>query len=295
MNNPIRMTNSLLAAAVATALLAGCSMSTTRPDGAIAVREKLTRLQNDPQLASRAPVAIQDAELAVATAEVAQRDPEFSKHLIFIADRKVDIASARAQTRLLEDQRKLLGEATQSARLASRTREADLAHSDAAAARSDAADAREEADAARDDADAARLDSQALQAELAALNARATERGMVIALGDVLFESGRSGLKAGAAHNLDQLAAFLVNHQERSVIIEGHTDSVGSEESNQLLSQRRADAVKAYLMSEGVLGTRLVSSGMGEGVPVADNTSASGRQQNRRVEVIIANPVLSSR
>jgi outer membrane protein OmpA-like peptidoglycan-associated protein len=109
-------------------------------------------------------------------------------------------------------------------------------------------------------------------------------------LGDVLFETGRAELKGGAAANLGKLAAFLSQYPERSVIIEGHTDSVGSESYNQGLSERRADSVKAYLLSQGIAATRLTAVGKGEAVPVASNDTNTGRQMNRRVEVIIANP-----
>ncbi|KAF0188168.1 MAG: OmpA/MotB domain-containing protein, partial [Gammaproteobacteria bacterium] len=88
--------------------------------------------------------------------------------------------------------------------------------------------------------------------------------------------------------NLDQLAVFLNRYTDRSVTIEGHTDDVGNSASNQSLSQNRADAVRTYLVAEGVAVSRFVSSGMGESAPVASNDSATGRQQNRRVEVIIA-------
>jgi outer membrane protein OmpA-like peptidoglycan-associated protein len=121
------------------------------------------------------------------------------------------------------------------------------------------------------------------------MNAKQTERGLVMTLGDLLFATGRSELRAGTVNNLDKLALFLKQHQDRDVLIEGHTDNVGSEEANLSLSQRRADSVMSYLQQQGVASIRLGSSGKGESSPVASNDSASGRQMNRRVEVIIRN------
>ena len=90
--------------------------------------------------------------------------------------------------------------------------------------------------------------------------------------------------------DLDQLAKFLATHPDRSVVIEGHTDSVGSNDFNLGLSQRRAESVRSYLLRQGVDPSRVTTQGMGESVPVASNDTAGGRQQNRRVEIIVSNP-----
>jgi outer membrane protein OmpA-like peptidoglycan-associated protein len=310
MNTPAcRSIKTVFASVAGILLLAACTSTPTKPAGAEAVRSKLTQLQSDPQLASRAPVAIKDAELAVRAAEESRDDHALEQHLVLMADRKVEIARARAQARLSQDQRKALGDQRQSARLESRTREAEQAHDEARAASAAAADARRQASSARADADFARLQAESarleteaaqqqsddLQRQIAELNARPTDRGLVVTLGDVLFASGQSGLKGASASNLNRLAAFLNRYPERTVLIEGHTDSVGSASANDALSQRRADAVKTYLIGQGVDPGRLAASGKGKGAPVASNDSAAGRQQNRRVEVIISNSLTSSR
>lgn len=262
------------------ALTVACSASPTRPQGADAARDKLTQLQSDAQLASRAPVAIREAESAVAAAEVPRKDAALGHHLVVIADRKVDIAAAQAESRLLEDQRKTLSEQRERARLDARTREADQARGEVRSARAQVSSARQQTDD--------------LQRQLDLLNARETDRGQVITLGDLLFATGKSDLKGGAAGNLGKLAQFLNQYEDRSVTIEGYTDSVGSEEFNRGLSQRRADSVKTYLVKQGVAANRLHSSGKGMSAPVSDNDTATGRQQNRRVEVIISNPAASA-
>jgi len=145
------------------------------------------------------------------------------------------------------------------------------------------------ADAARDAAAAAR-NAEDLQRQIAALEAEATDRGLVLTLGNTLFATGRSDLRPGGATSLDKLVVFLNEYPDRNVAIEGHTDDVGSLGMNQTLSQQRADSVRSYLVQQGIQSRRLTASGMGETQPIADNLSDSGRQQNRRVEVIIENP-----
>ena len=218
MKTPIRNVKTLVATAVASVLLAACSTAPTRPEGADAARSKLTQLQSDSQLATRAPVALKEAELAVRAAEEPQPDKEKGEHLVFMADRKVAIAWALAQSRLSVDQREMLSEQRENARLDSRTREVDSARSDAVSARMDTSAAQQQTDE--------------LQSQIAELNAKATDRGLVVTLGDLLFATGKAELKGGAARNLAKLAAFLNQYKDRTVLIEGHTDSVGSEDYN---------------------------------------------------------------
>ncbi|MDQ1309437.1 MAG: hypothetical protein QG601_706 [Pseudomonadota bacterium] len=272
-DNSVAVGRTLIAAAVAAVLLAGCAAAPAAPEGASEVRAKLTQLQSDSNLASRAPVAIKEADAAVRTAEQPEADRALGEHRVYIADRKVEIASAQAQTRYLEDQRAKITAERASAQLDSRTREVDVA-------REATADANEE--------------NAELQRQIDALKAKPTDRGLVLTLGDVLFESGRAELKAGATSNLGQLVTFLAKYPSRTVAIEGHTDSVGGDDYNLGLSQRRADSVRSYLVSQGVDAARVTAMGAGEGAPVASNESAAGRQQNRRVEVIISNPALAA-
>jgi outer membrane protein OmpA-like peptidoglycan-associated protein len=186
-----------------------------------------------------------------------------------MADRKVATARALAEARHAEDQRQALVAERDRARLEARTAEAE---------------------SARMEADAARSQAVALQQQIEALHAQQTDRGLVMTLGDVLFETGRSELKTGSVMELGQLVTFLRQQTDRTVVIEGHTDSVGGEAANLQLSERRADAVRAYLVSQGIDASRVRASGMGEAAPVATNDTSAGRQQNRRVEIVISNP-----
>ena len=289
--SPVR---TLIAAAVAATLFAGCASAPT-PAGSEQVRAKLTALQGEPTLANAAPVALKDAEAAVTVAETPEKDLVLAAHRVYIADRKVETARALAETQYSESQRTALNEKSEKARLDSRTREADRAKTDALVARAESAEQKVAAGNARSDADAALLAANAsqqqaaeLQRQLEILQARPTDRGLVLTLGDTLFATGRAEIKSGATVNLDRLTAFLNEYPKRTAAIEGFTDNMGSEEMNQSLSERRADAVKRYLVGQGVGSERLTSSGRGENSPVADNESAAGRQQNRRVEVVIS-------
>jgi outer membrane protein OmpA-like peptidoglycan-associated protein len=294
----VTVRRTLIATAVASILLAAaCTTAPVKPDGAAEARVKLTQLQSDPNLASRAAVAIKDADAAVRAAEQPEVNKELAAHRVYLADRKVDTAKALAETRLAEDQRAVITAQRDRARLDARTHEADAAKGQAATARAEGAEQKVAADQARSEANTAQLaaassEQQAaeLQRQIDVLQAKPTDRGLVLTLGDVLFTSGRADLKPGATGNLNKLVAFLDKYPDRSVSIQGYTDSVGSEDYNQGLSERRANSVKSYLAGQGIGSMRLSASGKGRNDPVADNDSAAGRQQNRRVEVTISNP-----
>jgi outer membrane protein OmpA-like peptidoglycan-associated protein len=151
----------------------------------------------------------------------------------------------------------------------------------------DVAKANMATDAAVGQRDQATEKAARLQAEVDQLKATPTPRGLVLTLGDVLFDTGKAQLNPGSARKLDQLAKFLNDQPERRVQIDGFTDSVGTDSYNQDLSQLRADAVKSALIVRGVNPSRIGSQGYGKGFPVANNSDSGGRQLNRRVEVVI--------
>jgi outer membrane protein OmpA-like peptidoglycan-associated protein len=309
MNAFISSRHTLIAAAVAAVLLSACASTPVEPDGAAALRARLTELQSDPQLGSRAPLAMEQANIAVTAAEKPETDKVRVAHLEFMADRKISIARAEAESQLAVDQRKGLTEQREAMRLQARTQEADAANqranmaqanTDAANSRADAAQANasdqaQQADAARLAAADAARQADELQRQIDGLQARVTDRGLVLTLGDVLFASGAASLNPNGDQHLAKLAAFLSKYMDRTALIVGYTDSVGSQDYNLGLSQRRADSVKFYLVQQGIDSSRLSASGQGMSSPVADNSSATGRQQNRRVEVVIENSRVSAR
>jgi len=282
--NHARIAGILVFATAVSFLVASCATAPQNPPGSAEVRSKLTALQSNSSLADQVPVELREAEAAVLAAEApVGKDVALGAHRVYMADRKVEIATARASTRYAEDQRAELSQARDDARLNARTQEADRARRETATAQS-------ATDAALASAAVAAKEADELQRQIDVLQAEATDRGLVLTLGDVLFGTGRSDLTSGGTNTLDKLVVFLNNYPDRNVVIEGHTDDVGSHEMNQTLSQHRADSVKFYLVQQGIRHKRLAASGMGETQPIADNQSPSGRQQNRRVEVIINNP-----
>jgi len=310
MNYQSTMARSLMAAAVATVLLGACSSALVKPDGADSLRIRLTQLQADPNLGGRAPLAMQKAAQAVSAAEQLQSDPVVATHLVFMADRSILIAQADAQSQYEVDQRKALGQQREEMRLRARTQEADAANARANVAQATARDEKQmaenanrradnaeaiaadqalQADAAREATASAHHDADELAEQIALLQARVTDRGLVLTLGDVLFSSGTATLNGGGNGHLDKLAGFLNRYPGRTAVIDGYTDSIGSDDYNQGLSERRANAVKDFLVGQGIEAPRLTASGMGKSSPVATNGTAAGRQQNRRVEVTISN------
>jgi OmpA-OmpF porin, OOP family len=169
----------------------------------------------------------------------------------------------------------------------------------AAAAREQAALARQHAERAAQAAavaeqQAARAGQRAtaarraeLERELAELKARETEHALVLTLGDVLFAPNHSELTIAAMRKLSPFVTILKDQPQRSIRIDGYTDSSGTESSNLDLSQRRADAVRDFLIENGISPRRITARGYGEAVPVASNTTIAGRRENRRVEVIV--------
>jgi OOP family OmpA-OmpF porin len=172
---------------------------------------------------------------------------------------------------------------------AERAKETERARREAEAKAREAEQSRLSALAEAAKAEQARAEMDQLSRELSDLKAKQTERGIVLTMGDVLFEFGKSELSSVAIRNVDKLADFLKQHPARNLLIEGHTDSVGSDEFNLALSEKRANAVRDQLVGKGIAAERITPMGYGKKYPVANNDTPAGRQQNRRVEVVILN------
>lgn len=290
--------------------LAACS---TVPERNVALDEAQGRMnaaQSDPQVGALAPEELKQAAAALRAAteaHTAGRERATVDHLAYLGSQRVTIAQDTAASKAAQAVTAGAGAERDRLRLDMRTQEANAARQAADASQQAATSAqqqlalsrqttaRQSSDLAQAEAAAqverdrlARRDARVvdLEAQLNALNAKKTERGMVVTLGDVLFDTGKSQLLADGTRNMAQLAEFFRRNPERSASIEGHTDSVGNSDSNQALSDRRAAAVKAALVRMGVPADRLTARGLGEDAPVADNDTPTGRQMNRRVEIV---------
>jgi outer membrane protein OmpA-like peptidoglycan-associated protein len=286
-----------LTAMIACALLAACaSGSRSPPPEVVRLQNDLARVTGDTRIPPHAGPEIEEARRAVDALVVDGRrmDEDTFDHNVYIADRLIQVAEAEGLAGYAEASSKELAREREGLLLEARTREADLASARASAeraaadaARADAAYSRADADTARMQAEAAQRELAATQARLSELEAKQTERGLVVTLGDVLFEVDRAELKPGAERSLSELVQVLRENDNSTVVIEGHTDSTGGRDYNLSLSKRRAESVRNYLIGQGVAATRISAAGLGPDYPVASNSDAAGRQQNRRVELVI--------
>jgi len=314
--------------AILALMLASCGTAPKKDLALEQVRSQLNELKSDPELAGHAPLALGEAERALRQAETATGNTQ-RIHLIYMADRRIQIARAVAQReqleteldRLVKEHNEMLVKASQleaeRARLeAERSRMMSQATAeDAARAREEATQAQhreaesqrtakqaiEEAEQAkalaassataaqlaRREADLAAEQADTLRRQLENLQLRQTESGVVVTLGDVLFESGQTDLREDALASLVEVVDLLQSEPNKKIRIEGHTDSTGDAATNLEISAARANAVLDALVSLGVDASRITALGMGEDFPIASNDTEQGRAQNRRVDVIL--------
>jgi outer membrane protein OmpA-like peptidoglycan-associated protein len=265
------------------ALLAVAACATPTPDALVDARSAYDRAEQSPDVNQYASVELLEAKRALDRAEAdwsREGDVAEAEHLAYLASRRVVVANEWATARRAAKEAEALTRERERVLLEVRTGEADRARA--------AAEARaREAEEARRAAEEAMERERKLREELAELQARETERGLMLTLGDVLFDVDQATLKPGAMQKLFRLVTFLRDDPGRGVLVEGHTDSTGSEDYNLSLSQRRAEAVRSFLVDNGVEGARVLARGYGKGYPVAGNDTAAGRALNRRVELVI--------
>lgn len=316
------MTRSLawpLVTTLALAALTACGSLPVENPGLMAAREAYSAAQANARTVDLAPAELKLAGEALNRANAAWQNElptEAVTHQAYLARQSVALAEARAQQVQAERDGVAAATSRDQQRLAARTTEADNANRSAdnanrsasqaerqtAVARGEAqasqrvaaaadqrtADAQRQAAAANVSAADERAYSQTLETRLQALAARQTERGLIITFSDVLFDTDSARLGRGGAEQVMRLAEFFRQYPQRRALVEGYTDSTGGTEHNQVLSGRRAEAVRLALVGQGVDASRLSAQGLGEGFPVAGNDSADGRQANRRVEIVLS-------
>ena len=307
-------------------LLLALPLQAQRPDPELELQRlqgALAELEAEPSLAGRARLEMELARVAVqAVAEASRRNRPQAE---YAAARRIEIARAVAETEMLADQLVQLERERDAILLEASRRDAEQLRREVERLRMQNLTRAEETQRALEEAQAARLDSeisaaqaeqsrrlaeaQALEAQLSrreaelaaaaadslrmqlqGMTARSEARGQVMTISGDAFASGQSQLRAEARENLQKIIDLINANPGASVLIEGHTDSQGSANLNQVLSQRRAEAVRDALIQQGVDGGRLRAVGLGKDRPVADNGSAEGRARNRRVEVVVEKP-----
>lgn len=278
--------------AIVLATLNACSTLPPDPSPLTLARSAHQAARDNPQTVSLAASELQQADAAMQRANQAEaaREPEATiNHLAYLARQRATIAQETGRQKAAEQRVSEANAVRDRIQLEARTREADAARQQALTAQDQTRDAQDQTRLAEEQTRAAEQRNRELQEQVKELNAKATPRGWVITLGDVLFGSDQATLKTGNLRNVDKLAEFLQRNPQRQVLIEGYTDSTGSASGNLDLSSRRSEAVRAALIDRGVAPQRIATRGYGESYPVADNSSASGRQLNRRVEIIVSN------
>ena len=233
---------------------------------------------------STARQTAQFSEDARALAAQRQEEERVAKEREDAAAKAKAEAEARAAVEATEAKRKADAEAQRQAELS--------------AAKEGLMQAKEQA--AKAEAERVRKAAEALRAQLLEqfnriLETRDTPRGLVVNMGDVLFDTGKFDLRSEAREKLAKLSGIVLAHPGLKLAIEGYTDSTGSDELNRKLSQDRADAVRSYLTEQGLPQDSVTAQGFGKSEPVADNNTAAGRQKNRRVEIVVSGEVIGEK
>ena len=218
------------------------------------LKNSYDQLQQNNEVNSYAAAQLYDADQLISKAETAadKGDKKLLDHYIYMSEKQLKIAEEVANRKKNEAYIEELSDQRSNLLIQSRTQEARKA---------------------RD--------------ELEAYKTKNSKRGIVLVLDNLLFDTGGATLHRGSQRNLDPLVRYMNDHPERKISVEGHTDNVGEESFNIDLSFRRAEAVKNYLVTSGITENRISTRGFGESLPVTSNNTAHGRQQNRRVEIVI--------
>lgn len=275
-----------------TVALTACSTVPTTTPTLDEARADFVAANNNPQIATYAPMEFKQAGEALDRANQAAASKESLDtidRLAYVAKQRIATAQEVAKAKSAEAEVANAGRERDRVQLEARTAEADRAKRDAAAAQAQAQAAQAQAAAAQQQAAQQSERAARLEALLVELHAQKTERGMVVTIGDVLFATDRAELNANGMANVRKLAEIMMQNPDRTVMVEGFTDSTGSAAHNKDLSERRAASVAQALASLGVPRERIGTRGYGEAFPVASNDTASNRQLNRRVEIVLSN------
>lgn len=237
-------------------MLSGCASGSKTNSSLERARSAYAEASGNPAIVANAQVPLYDAKQALDRAEAAT-DSDDIEYRSYLAERSAQTAVAKGEQKIAEDQIEQF----------SKERDALLI--------------------SRREIEVTQLKAELAELKASRIPVKTTERGIVVTLGDVFFAYNKADVRPRGRGIIEKLAKFLYKNPEKTVVIEGHTDSRGSDEYNLDLSQRRADAVRFLFVSSGIDSARIQAKGMGEHYPIASNDNDGGRQLNRRVEIII--------
>jgi outer membrane protein OmpA-like peptidoglycan-associated protein len=271
----------------------GCSSTMPPRDAAVeSARRDFLVIAQEPYIQQYAPVAYARAKESMDEMERMWRQDaseEELEHHAYLTRKHVAIAREEAGLNRAEQQIAQAGERRQGVLLEARDQEIESVRRRAQMAEEQAELMRMDAEQARAHAEQMQEQTGRLSRELSDLETQQTERGLVITLSNILFDTNQADLKPGADNTLDKIALVLQEYPDHKLMIEGFTDSVGSNDHNEALSERRAESVKEALVRRGIGPDRIETRGYGERYPIATNNTPTGRQLNRRVEIIVSN------
>lgn len=281
-------------------IASGCSSTMPTRDTAVEnARRDFLIIAQEPFIQRYAPVAYANAKQSMDETErlwLKGASEEELEHQVYLTRKKVAIARETAGLNRAEEQVEKAESRRKGVLLEAREDELDAREEEIETVKRQAEMAEQETEYARLDAEQAREQADQMQAqagqlsqELSDLEVQQTERGLMITLSNILFDAGKTELKSGADNSLDRIADVLQEYSDHTLMIEGFTDSIGDEEYNENLSRLRAEAVKNALVQRGISADRINTRGYGELYPIATNNTPTGRQLNRRVEIIVSN------
>lgn len=252
-----------LSAAISLSLVLSACAVTPENEMLTEARSSYQAVENDPNVVRSAPADLREAQQHLRVAEELLdegADEELVEHEAYLADQYAAVAEAKGQRLELQREIEAAERQREEMRLQMQTEEVQRAQTEA----------------------------ESLRQQLEDMEATQTQRGMVLTLGDVLFDLNKATLQRPAQSVIARLAGFLREYPDRRVRVEGYTDSTGSDEYNRQLSEERARAVQQALVDQGVAADRIETQGFGEQYPVASNEDPAGRARNRRVEIVVS-------
>jgi outer membrane protein OmpA-like peptidoglycan-associated protein len=278
--------------------------SNERQDSANSVARagERTDIANRQRDKAQSETAQAQSDTARAKSDTAQAQADMTRNQDRNAEDQRNSADAQARSREQVDdatrQKELAQSETAQAR-SDRAQDQTASANAVAAARADADQSRSAAQLSDQRAQSAENDKTAMRTRLeqqlnSILQTRDSARGLIVSMSDVLFDTGKYSLLPGAREKLAKVAGILLAYPGLNIAVGGYTDNVGSNQLNQTLSEQRAESVRDYLVQQGVSGKSVTATGFGNSVPVASNNNASGRQANRRVELVVSGEAIGT-